>query len=159
MRPTPKLLLIGTLTVIASSCASEKINSSGDSYTGFDAWRTSTRIAPFAAKGSVRALHDLFLATYTRASDPYLGGEDLEQMCSNLSDVASSIGDEQFAAGLKLERAEVINSVRVIGSGCLASFPRTTLIISNTPKIKLPIEYSSDDIRTPLMNALMKQEG
>ena len=129
------------------------------SYTPFDAWRTSNRITPHAAAGSSRALHDLFLATYTRASDPYQGGEDLEQMCSNLAKVAAAIGDEQFAWGLKHERPEIVNAVRLIGGGCLKPYPLTCATIRSTPKMKLPLEYSMEDTTTPLMEALLKEEG
>ena len=113
---------------------------------------------PYATKGNARALHDLFIATYTRASDPYLGGEDLEMMCLNLGEVAKSIGDKRFAEALSRERPEVIHSVRVIGGGRLGSSPETQALISRTPDVKLPLEYSIEDIHTPLMKALMKED-
>jgi hypothetical protein len=151
------------IAIFASSCGpstpitGKTGTSSG--YTAFDAWRTSNRITPHAASGSARALHDLFIATYTRASDPYQGGEDLEQMCSNLGEVAAAIGDSSFADGLKRERPEVVNAVRVIGAGCLKSYPQTNAAIRSVPVMTLPLEYSTKDVRTPLMNALIKEEG
>ena len=114
---------------------------------------------PYAARGSARAIHDLFIATYTRASDPYLGGEDLQDMGSNLADVAASIGDERLAEALGRERPEVIQSVRAIGGSRLGSYPKTTALISRTPMVKLPLEYSREDIHTPLMMALIEEEG
>ena len=159
IRPFSALSLFVVL-VAFSSCAGPGTSSSAtSSYVAFDAWRTSSRITPFAAKGSARALHDLFIATYTRASDPYLGGEDLEIMCSNLGEVARSIGDTKFAEALRRERPEVIHSVRVIGGACLRSSPETLALISRTPKVKLPLEYSGEDIQTQLMKALIKEEG
>lgn len=146
--------------LLFASCGTQTSSEVSDAgYSAFDAWRTSNRITPFAAKGSARALHDLFLATYTRASDPYLGGEDLQQMCTNLAKVAAGIGDVSFAEGLSRERPEVINSVRVIGGDCLEPYPRTRSLISTTPSVKLPIEYAMQDARTPLMIALQNEEG
>ena len=154
------LLLIA---MFASSCAPSTpvpgTTGTTSNYTAFDAWRTSNKITPYAAKGSARALHDLFIATYTRASDPYQGGEDLEQMCSNLAEVAAAIGDSSFADGLKRERPEVVNSVRVIGAGCLGPYPKTNAVIRSVQTMTLPLEYSTKDVRTPLMNALIKEEG
>ncbi len=80
-------------------------------------------------------------------------------MCFNLGEVVQSIGDKRFAEALGLERPEVIHSVRVIGGGCLGSYAETQELISRTPKVKLPLEFSSEDIHTPLMKALIKEEG
>ena len=104
-------------------------------------------------------MHDLFIASYTRASDPYLGGEDLMSMSLNLGQVAQSVGDARFAEALGRERPEIIHAVRVIGSDRLDAFPETSKLISQTPKVKLPLEYSSEDIHTPLMKALIEEEG
>jgi len=103
-------------------------------------------------------LHDLFIVTYTRASDPYLGGEDLQQMCSNLAEVASAVGDSSFAEGLQRERPEVVNAVRVIGAGCLDSYPKTTTVIRSAQSITLPLEHSTAEAPTPLLNAFIKEE-
>lgn len=80
-------------------------------------------------------------------------------MCSNLAEVAAGIGDARFAEGLRRERPEVINSVRIIGGDCLKSYPRTNSVISKAPSVKLPIEYSMEDVATPLMTALLKEEA
>jgi hypothetical protein len=159
IRTLPAFSLV-TLVIALCSCAGPGATSpKASGYIAFDAWRTSSRITPYAARGSARAIHDLFIATYTRASDPYQGGEDLESMCSNLGEVAQSIGDKNFAEALSRERPEVIHSVRVIGSGCLGSYPDTQALISRTPKVKLPLEFSAEDIHTPLMKARIKEEG
>lgn len=153
-------LSTAAMAVTLCSCAGSRSSSSAASgYVAFDAWRTSGRIMPFAAQGSARAIHDLFIATYTRASDPYLGGEDLQDMGSNLAEVAASIGDERFAEALGRERPEVIHSVRAVGGSRLGSYPKTTALISRTPMVKLPLEYSREDMHTPLMTALIEEEG
>ncbi|MEY4568930.1 MAG: hypothetical protein RLZZ398_369 [Verrucomicrobiota bacterium] len=160
IRTLPALSIVTLLVVLCSCAGPGAISTKASGYVAFDAWRTSSRITPYAARGSARAIHDLFIATYTRASDPYLGGEDLEIMCSNLGEVAESIGDKRFAEALGRERSEVIHSVRAIGGVCLLdSYPETQALMSRTPKVKLPLEFSREDIHTPLMKALIKEEG
>lgn len=163
MKLLVRLHFLPLVALLTSACTPSsqppgKAQASGK-YNQFDAWRTSNRITPYAAAGSAQALHDLFLATYTRASDPYQGGEDLEQMCSNLADVATAIGDANFAAALKLERPEIVNAVRLIGSGCLKSYPITNSVIRSAPVMILPLESSMNNVSTPLMKTLLKEEG
>lgn len=93
------------------------------------------------------------------ACDPYLGGEDLQGMGATVREVAQSVGDAKFAQALGRERPEVIHAVRVIGAGCLDACPKTLDLISRTPKVKLPLECFSEDIHTPLMKALIEEEG
>lgn len=153
----PTVAVAATLCSCSGPAASTSAPAS--SYKAFDAWRTSSQIEPYAAKGSARALHDLFIADYTRASDPYLGGEDLQSMSMTLGAEARSVGDAKFAEALGRERPEVIHAVRVIAGGCLAGYPETLKLMSKNPRVKLPLEYSDEDIRTPLMKALIEEEG
>lgn len=145
------------ITLITSSCTTPTTPSGNSTaaYTAFDAWRTSNRITPYAACGSARALHDLFVITYARASDPNLGGEDLEQMGANLAQVATGIGDASFAEALKRERPEIVNAVRLIGEGLLSEFPQTSGVIRSAPRMILPMEHASNNVQTALIKALV----
>lgn len=79
-------------------------------------------------------------------------------MCSNLVEVAASIGDTRFAEGLKCERPEVVNAVRLIGGGRLKPYPITTEVIQSAPPVTLPLESSMNGLTTPLMKVLLKED-
>ena len=78
----------------------------------FDPWRTSTRALEPASRGNREAQIAFFLSTYVRMSQPYMGGEDLEQMRDNAGQLVAALGDASFTSGLQRQRHEVRGAVR-----------------------------------------------
>ena len=123
------------------------------------------RALPFALKANGEAIHDCFLASYLRASSPFLGGEDCEAISSGLSEILFRDGDRAFSRALAVERPEVIAAVKFwirkspgfYYSGGFRSFP-----MDDYPKTKKTLDSVADHDfplkdSSPRRAALLKQ--
>ena len=120
---------------------------------------------PFALKANRQAIHDCFLASYLRASSPFLGGEDCEAIHSGLSELLFQGGDRAFSKALAVERPEVIAAVKFwVGRSPgfyqrggfkefrIDAYPKAAKVFDSVPGIDFPL--NEDSARRP---ALLKQ--
>ena len=139
----------------------------GKQYEEQDGWRMLQRALPVAIRGSHKAIHDCFLASYLRASSPYLGGEDCEAIISGLSEILFHSGDKKFCEALALERPEVIGAVKLwirdapgfyrVGAPfktlSIKDYPRTKKLLDAAPNTDFPYNEKSSR-RGPLLKHL-----
>jgi hypothetical protein len=110
-------MLIPGLSLLMLGCAhtptppAAKVN--GTTYEErFDPWRASNYALGPASRGDRDAQITFFLAAYVRMSQPYTGGEDLEQMDDNVKQLLATLGDDAFSHALQQQRPEVRSAVR-----------------------------------------------
>ena len=110
----------------------------------FDPWRANNYALKPAAKGDADAQTAFFLSTYVRLSQPYAGGEDLEQMTANVRELLKALGDVAFAKAIQSLRPEVRSSVRwfVEMKSVRASSPKTYKVLNAAPKIDWPTDQA-----------------
>ena len=108
----------------------------------FDPWRANNRALKAALHGDEDAQIAFFLSAYVRVSQPYAGGEDLEQMTRNITYLLAKLGDAAFVKALEGQRPEVRSAVRwffevdKIQKGS----PKTWQLFQAAPKIDWPID-------------------
>jgi hypothetical protein len=137
-------------------------------YEEKDGWRMLQSALPFAIKGDHKAIHDCFMASYLRASSPFLGGEDCEAISSGLSEILFRMGDQKFSHALSVERPEVIGAVKFWirtspgfyssgGEGFknlrIDDYPRTKKLLDSVPDTDFPVKENSPR-RAPLLKQL-----
>jgi hypothetical protein len=143
---SPSILLI---SCTSSSAPSSTATASAPAYVGrpsyeerFDPWRASSRALEPAAKGERDAQDTLFLAAYVRVNQPYMGGEDLEQMNDNCQQLLTRLGDDAFSTALDRQRPEVRSAVKsfISTSTIQSAYPKTYALLRAAPKIDWPMD-------------------
>ena len=137
-------------------------------YQAQDGWRMLLKALPFALKGKPEAIHDCFLASYLRASSPFLDGEDCEAIYSGLSEILYRTGDRTFARALAVERKEVIAAVKLwirrspgffyqggLKTFSLEDYPKSKALLDSVPKTDFPMNEKSPR-RAPLLKQLSR---
>jgi hypothetical protein len=125
-------------------------------YQAQDGWRMLQTALPFALKSNREAIHDCFLASYLRASSPFLGGEDCEAIHSGLSEILFRSGDRAFSQALGVERPEVIAAVKLwirqspgfyrqggFKSFGIDDYPKTKKILDSVADTDFPLKENS----------------
>ena len=138
-------------------------------YQAQDGWRMLQRALPFALKANREAIHDCFLASYLRASSPFLGGEDCEAIHSGLSELLFRSGDRAFSQALAVERPEVIAAVKFwirqspgfyrqggFKSFAIGSYPKTKKTLDSVADTDFPLKKDSSR-RPPLLKQLSRE--
>lgn len=127
----------------------------------FDPWRACNKEHDDAVQGNPEAIHTCFLAAYVRQSDPFLGGEDLEDMFRVMGDILQSLGDDRFYKALSMERPEVRSAVGdFLSAGDLKKkYPKTFRLLKAAPDIDFPLSKSSrDEAKSPLLQKFIQFE-
>jgi len=135
------LIYLGIATLFG--CAHKPAPTPSSGYVGkpyeerFDPWRASNRALEPASKGDRDAQDVFFLAAYVRLSQPYMGGEDLEQMHGNCGQLLSALGDDGFSTALLRQRPEVRSAAIwfLDMSDVRRAYPKTYQILQAAPKI------------------------
>ena len=135
-------------------------------YQAQDGWRMLQSALPAARKSNREAIRDCFMASYLRASSPFLGGEDCEAIHNGLSELLFLGGDRAFSQALTVERPEVIAAVRLwirhspgfyqrggFKSFDIDTYPKTKKLLDSVPNVDFPINESSPR-RAPLLEHL-----
>ncbi|HEY5894646.1 MAG TPA: hypothetical protein VIT91_15600 [Chthoniobacterales bacterium] len=128
-------------------------------YEAQDGWRILQSALPFALKSNRQAIHDCFMASYLRASSPFLGGEDCEAIHSGLSEILFRGGDPAFSQALTVERPEVIAAVKFWIRQSPGFYRRNgfkTLDIDDYPKTKNLLD-SVSDVDFPLKGGALRR--
>jgi len=134
-------------------------------YQAQDGWRMIQSALPFALKSDPQAIHDCFMASYLRASSPFLGGEDCEAIRHGLSEILFRGGDRGFSHALAVERPEVIAAVKLWirqSPGFFHQNGYKTLPIDRYPRTKKLLDSILDEDfpvreKSPRRDALLKQ--
>ncbi len=101
------------VAIVALLIVCDRLHAEPDpAYKALDGWRMLGTALPYALKGEREAIHDCFLASYLRASSPFLGGEDLIGIRLGLSALLLTRGDGAFSQALGVERPEVVAAVK-----------------------------------------------
>lgn len=146
-------------------CTSASLEAGSPSrYESQDGYRMFQSALPFALKAHPEAIHDCFMASYLRASSPFLGGEDLESIASGMAQLLFTLGDRAFSEALAVERPEVIAAVKWArwapgfyqGTKFkrldITKYPKTLKLLETTADVDFPI-----DERSPRRERLLKQ--
>jgi hypothetical protein len=141
--------LLLPISCTPSSAPSSTVTASAPAYARrpsyeerFDPWRASSRALEPAAKGERDAQDAFFLAAYVRVNQPYMGGEDLEQMNNNCQQLLTRLGDDAFSPALDRQRPEVRSAVRssISTSTIRSEYPKTYALLHAAPKIDWPMD-------------------
>lgn len=102
------------------------------------------RASQAVLNGDANGWHDCFFASYSRARDPMLGGEDLESIAATLTELLAKAGDDQFAAALAKETPPVRAGVAYfLSANTLALYPKTKAVVASTPDYDFELEKAS----------------
>ena len=159
---TTRLLVIFALLLPLSRVSAEPTKQ----YEEKDGSQMLHTALPFALKKNHKAIHDCFMASYLRASSPFLGGEDCEAIYSGLSEILFRIGDRSYSEALSVERPEIIAAVKFwirkstgfysVGAAFkhlrINDYPRTKKLLDSVPDTDFPLKEDS-----PRRAALLKQ--
>lgn len=140
----PIIVLIGALAILAGCTHATKTSPAAAGSTRyeerFDPWRASNRALKPASRGDRNAQIAFFLSAYVRMSQPYMGGEDLEQMRANVGHLVATLGDDSFSRALEQQRPEVRSAVRSFldTKSVKRDYPKTYRLLDAAPKIDWP---------------------
>jgi hypothetical protein len=116
----------------------------------FDPWRACMAAEALAKRGAPDALRTMFLAAYVRVNQPFLGGEDLEEMHLVFGRVLAAVGDAKFSRALALQRPEVRSAVRCFSTRTVdrkKNYPKTDKLLRETPDIDWPADKAGREDR------------
>jgi hypothetical protein len=138
---TPTMLFVGCAHTPAASPSSAENPASLDYNEKFDPWRASNWSLDPAMHGDRDAQIAFFLAGYVRLSQPYLGGEDLEQMYANYQQLLDTLGDDAFSTALRRQRPEVRSAAAAFLNlkNIQKADPETYRLLLDAPKIEWPM--------------------
>jgi hypothetical protein len=145
--------LARAVCVILAIPALQVFRLNAQSYSGDDGRQSMNQGYLAAIKGNDLGIHGCFIAAYVRASLPYLGGEDEEEIVDNLGELLVRCGDERVSRMLAIERPEVQSAVKLwIGFPPMTviyrldgqttapwkKYPKTAAILNQAPKMDFP---------------------
>ncbi len=158
------------VTILLASSSGLRAEPKPD-YKDQDGWRMFGTALPAALDGNRHAVHDCLMASYLRASSPFLGGEDCEAIYAGLSELLFTGGDRAFSQALGVERPEVVAAVGFwighsagffrhgeIKTFSLDAYPKAKHALDAAPKVDFPLNEDSPR-RPPLLKQLSVTSG
>ena len=142
MRRTLLLLLLSVSCAIAERNEPAPVDAPYNKV--FDPWHACTSAEPLAKRGAPDALRTCFLAAYVRLSQPFLGGEGLEDIYRVFEEVLSAVGDKKFARALGRQRPEIRSAVAnfLNDFSRIREYPKTLKLLREAPHIDWPLDQA-----------------